>query len=289
MGYISYPRTETDQFDSSIDLHKLIEKQTSDGQWGEYSSALLSGKFCIPRKGKHDDKAHPPIHPIKGIGEGALDADQKKVYEFVTRHFLACCSNDAKGQTTSIQLDWGGEKFNASGLVVLERNFLDVYPYIKWETNELPEFELNQVVAVDEAMIKDGQTSPPSHLTEPELIALMDANGIGTDATMAEHIEKIILRGYVVKHPQGGRNALPLLIPSNLGIGLVDAFDEIGFDMALTKPFLRKETEDLMQKICDGQLTKDQFLQRSIEQYRNAYALATQNRNNLVRAVKKYF
>ena len=36
-GYISYPRTETDQFDKEIDLKKLVEKQFPDNQWGQYA------------------------------------------------------------------------------------------------------------------------------------------------------------------------------------------------------------------------------------------------------------
>lgn len=36
-GYISYPRTETDQFDKGIDLKKLIEKQIPDRDWGGYA------------------------------------------------------------------------------------------------------------------------------------------------------------------------------------------------------------------------------------------------------------
>lgn len=36
-GYISYPRTETDQFDKAIDLKKLVEKQFPDSSWGQYA------------------------------------------------------------------------------------------------------------------------------------------------------------------------------------------------------------------------------------------------------------
>lgn len=36
-GYISYPRTETDQFDKAIDLKKLVEKQFPDDSWGQYA------------------------------------------------------------------------------------------------------------------------------------------------------------------------------------------------------------------------------------------------------------
>lgn len=36
-GFISYPRTETDQFDKAIDLRKLVEKQYPDSRWGVYA------------------------------------------------------------------------------------------------------------------------------------------------------------------------------------------------------------------------------------------------------------
>lgn len=36
-GFISYPRTETDQFDKAIDLKKLVEKQYPDDRWGQYA------------------------------------------------------------------------------------------------------------------------------------------------------------------------------------------------------------------------------------------------------------
>ena len=36
-GWISYPRTETDQFDKGIDLRGLIQKQTQDQNWGTYA------------------------------------------------------------------------------------------------------------------------------------------------------------------------------------------------------------------------------------------------------------
>lgn len=36
-GWISYPRTETDQYDRGMDLKKLVEKQCQDGRWGPYA------------------------------------------------------------------------------------------------------------------------------------------------------------------------------------------------------------------------------------------------------------
>lgn len=38
-GILSYPRTETDQFDRDFNFHELIEKQTGDNAWGGFASA----------------------------------------------------------------------------------------------------------------------------------------------------------------------------------------------------------------------------------------------------------
>jgi DNA topoisomerase-3 len=37
-GWISYPRTETDQFDKGIDLRALVQKQTPSPDWGEFAT-----------------------------------------------------------------------------------------------------------------------------------------------------------------------------------------------------------------------------------------------------------
>jgi len=208
-GFISYPRTETDRFDKGMNLRQLVQKQTPDPRWGAFAQNLVDGAFQQPRQGKHDDKAHPPIHPITYAGPTAnLSDNEKRVYEFVARRFLACCSEDAKGVATDVEILYGEESFNAHGVIVLERNYLDVYPYENWTgTALLPKFTVGEQFEPAEALITEGKTSPPGYLTEADLIALMDANGIGTDATMAEHIEKIQERQYVMTIDRPGGNA----------------------------------------------------------------------------------
>ncbi|KAH8673636.1 DNA topoisomerase [Xylariales sp. PMI_506] len=204
-GFISYPRTETDRYDSGMNLRALVQKQTPDGRWGQFAESLVDGGFQKPRQGRHDDKAHPPIHPITYVAPSVLNEDERKIYEFVVRRFLACCSEDAKGVATDVDLLYGDECFHAHGVVVLERNYLDVYVYDKWTgTGELPKFTVGEQFEPSEALMTEGKTVAPQYLTEADLIALMDANGIGTDATMAEHIQKIQDREYVQAVPRRG-------------------------------------------------------------------------------------
>ncbi|POR33202.1 DNA topoisomerase [Tolypocladium paradoxum] len=204
-GFISYPRTETDRFDKGMNLKALVQKQTPDQRWGQFAQGLVDGAFHQPREGRHDDKAHPPIHPITYAAPTVLSFDEGRLYEYVVRRFLACCSDDAKGMATDVDVQYGDEKFSARGVIVLERNYLDVFIYDKWEnTAELPNFTRGEEFEPTEAMMTEGKTSPPGYLTEADLISLMDANGIGTDATMAEHIQKIQDREYVATIARGG-------------------------------------------------------------------------------------
>lgn len=290
-GWISYPRTETDQFSKDFDLRGLIQKQTQDNLWGQYSQSLLHGGFRTPRMGRNNDQAHPPIHPVNYVASNALKADERSVYEFITRRFLACCSEDAKGEATDIDIEWGGEMFHTHGLLVIQRNYLDVYVYDKWESSQqLPQFILGEMFEPAEANMLDGETTSPSYLTEPELIGLMDANGIGTDATMAEHIAKIKERMYVLTRPKagGGRNQVQEFIPTTLGVALVEGYDNVGLDISVSKPHLRKEMELKMKAICEGRKTKTEVVNESLEMYREVFITTQMQIQKLKNAVIKY-
>jgi DNA topoisomerase-3 len=313
-GFISYPRTETDRFDKGMNLQALVEKQTPDNRWGQFAQGLMNGGFNWPIEGRNDDKAHPPIHPVIHVQPTALTAEESRVYEFVTRRFLACCSTDAKGQSSDVEILYGDEYFNAHGLVVLERNYLDVYPYENWHSSQpLPLFILGERFEPTEAMMSEGKTSAPGYLTEPDLIALMDANGIGTDATMAEHIATIQNRDYCITRPKvgggvddneapagrggrggrgrgrgGGRGGgaapsggagntgIQEFIPTTLGVALIQGFENMDLETGLGKPFLRKEMELRMKDICEGRMTKTDMMRQSISQYRQVFVDSTE-------------
>ncbi|CAO1630500.1 unnamed protein product [Parajaminaea phylloscopi] len=279
-GFLSYPRTETDQYDKDFNFDTLLQKQTSDGHWGGFAQTLVDGQFERPRAGKKNDKAHPPIHPTAHANN--LSGDEAKVYEYVTRRFLASCSKDATGKQTTVEIEYGGEMFTASGLVIHERNYLDVFHYDKWTGNILPPYTLGESFQPRSCVMKDGSTSAPNYLTEADLVSLMDKNGIGTDATIAEHIAKVIDRGYVLSQKQGKTT---YLLPSELGQGLVEGYNAIDFEKSLSKPLLRRETEYRMNLICEGRRTKEETIEESIAEYRAVYMQAREHMRSLVQSV----
>ncbi|KAK4047157.1 DNA topoisomerase [Microbotryomycetes sp. JL201] len=282
-GFLSYPRTETNQFDRDFNFMELIDKQKTDGAWGGFATNLANGGFEVPRSGSRNDKAHPPIHPTAHANN--LAGDQKRVYELVTRRFLACCSKNAVGRQTTVEIEIAGEHFSAQGLVVLQRNYLDVYTYDKWNGNILPDFQRGERFELDILEMKEGQTSRPNLLTEADLVALMDKNEIGTDATIAEHIQKIIDREYVMKQREGN---VEYLVPSTLGVGLVEGYNAIGFERSLCKPDMRRLTEYRMTQICTGLKSKQQFLHESIEEWKDIFMRTRAGFQHVIQAVARY-
>ena len=65
------------------------------------------------------------------------------------------------------------EKFVAQGLIITERNYLEVYPYDKWSNKEIPEYSEGETFDPTSIDLVEGETTAPPLLTEADLIALM--------------------------------------------------------------------------------------------------------------------
>ncbi|XP_063075236.1 DNA topoisomerase 3-alpha [Engraulis encrasicolus] len=277
-GFISYPRTETNMFPKDLNLTSLVEQQTQDNDWGAFAQGILDRGGPNPRNGSKSDQAHPPIHPTKYTN--GLQGNERRVYEFIVRHFLACCSQDAQGQETTVDIDIAEEKFSASGLMIIARNYLDVYPYDKWYTKIIPVYEQGSRFEPTAIEMVDGQTSPPQLLTEADLISLMEKHGIGTDATHAEHIETIKSRMYV------GLTADQRFLPGELGMGLVEGYNSMGYEMS--KPDLRAELEADLKSVSEGRKDKFSVLRHHVSKYKAVFIESVRKAKKLDEALSNY-
>ncbi|XP_065876649.1 DNA topoisomerase 3-alpha isoform X1 [Euphorbia lathyris] len=284
-GFISYPRTETDGFSSRTDLHTIVQEQQEHPTWGFYVQRLLdpgAGLWRNPSSGGHDDKAHPPIHPTKySAGESGWSQDHHRVYELVVRHFLACVSQPALGAETTVQIDIAGEQFSASGRVILEKNYLDIYRFESWGDSMIPTYVHGQQFIPTALTLDSGVTRPPPLLSEADLLGCMDKAGIGTDATMHDHIKKLLDRFYVEK------DANTRFSPTNLGEALVMGYDDMGYE--LWKPNLRSMMEYDMKEVSMGHKSKAQVLETCLQQMKACFLDARVNKVKLLEAMAVFF
>lgn len=105
--------------------------------------------------------------------------------------------------------------------------------------------------------VKERKTTPPSYLTESELISRMENHGIGTDASISTHIENILKRNYVELIP--GRK----LKPFRLGLVLAQGYHLI--DNSLVLPQIRSDIEGQCNKIAKGLADRDEVVKKAIE------------------------
>ncbi|XP_028549631.1 DNA topoisomerase 3-alpha isoform X2 [Dendrobium catenatum] len=284
-GFISYPRTETDGFSVNTDLHAIVREQVVDPTWGPYAQQLLDPEVRLwrnPSNGGHDDKAHPPIHPTKLFaGVPGWTEDHKRLYEFVVRHFLACVSQPAVGAETKVEIDIAGEQFSATGLVIKARNYLDIYRFESWGGVVIPTYNIEQQFIPTILTLDSGVTRPPPLLSESDLLSCMDKAGIGTDATMHDHIKKLLDRHYATK------DANTRFSPTKLGEALVMGYDDMGYE--LWKPYLRSMMECDMKEVSMGSKSKSQVLESCLQQMKACFLDARQNKIKLLDAMEMFF
>ncbi|KAA0168790.1 hypothetical protein FNF28_02337 [Cafeteria roenbergensis] len=285
-GIISYPRTETDSFPADFAFVDHLRDHEGHLQWGPFTSRLVRGEFRPPRCGKHMDNAHSPIYPTKcKLPSEIEDATQRKVYELVCRHFVACCAQDATGDLRTVRVRAGSESFRGSGLVVTDRGYLDVYPWERWSSRSLPDLGPPGTTLGSERAkvgVSGGETTAPELLTESDLIATMDKEGIGTDATIAEHIKTIVARSYAVQ--TAGSPAR--FAPTTLGTALVWGFARLRVPMY--RPFLRRNMEADLEEVCRGSKTKDAIVEACIAEMQPLYTQIKGAKDTLVGAVRTF-
>ncbi|WZY79695.1 hypothetical protein YC2023_026079 [Brassica napus] len=266
----------------------MVEEQTRHPAWGPYAQRLLEpegGLWRNPGNGGHDDKAHPPIHPTKfSSGESNWSRDHLNVYELVVRHYLACVSQPAVAAETTVEIDIAGERFSASGRAILAVRLAPHYFCLVLTARTIDDDSecLGIVQFIPTRLTLDSAvTRPPPLLCEADLLSCMDKAGIGTDATMHDHIKKLLDRGYATK------DANTRFSPTNLGEALVMGYDDMGYE--LWKPNLRAIMEHDMNEVSVGNKTKAEVLETCLQQMKACFLDARVKKTKLLEAMTIFF
>uniref|UniRef100_A0A8C2IAG2 DNA topoisomerase n=1 Tax=Cyprinus carpio TaxID=7962 RepID=A0A8C2IAG2_CYPCA len=259
-GYISYPRTETTHYPENFDLKGTLKQQANTFN---PDKALKKDGINRPRKGA-DAGDHPPITPMRAASESELGSDGWRLYDYITRHFIATVSPDCKYLQTTISFSIATEGFTCSGKTLISAGYTEVMPWQGIPQEEaLPVCERGDTFTVDEIKLLEKQTNPPDYLTESELITLMEKHGIGTDASIPVHINNICQRNYVTV--ESGRK----LKPTNLGIVLVHGYYKIDADLVL--PTIRSAVEKQLTLIALGKANFQQVLQHTLDIFKRKF------------------
>mgnify|MGYP001318875269 FL=1 len=187
---------------------------------------------------------HHAILPTRSMLQADLDAlpkGEQHILKLIIARTLMAVSKPFRYLETLLTTECAGEEFTAKGREILDEGWKAVERKVladilsrKKEFTALPPVEESECGILN-AELKEGQTSPPKHFTEDTLLHSMETasaesmpedaerQGIGTPATRAATIEKLVEKGFLERK---GDKKTKVLLPTNKGKALITVMPE---------------------------------------------------------------
>ncbi|URN94786.1 MAG: DNA topoisomerase III [Candidatus Pristimantibacillus lignocellulolyticus] len=257
---VTYPRTDSRHLTSDMasTLKDRLER-VAIGPYREVASALLRKPLQVTKRIVDDSKVsdhHAIIPTDQFVQLQNLSTDERKLYDLIVRRFIALFCAPYRYDETSVELTIGKHTFYAKGRVEKDKGWRAVYTVTKdgdeqeEDISLLPALQKGQQVQLKSSSLKDCMTTPPSRYTEASLLSIMEKHGLGTPATRADIIEKLLStetierRGHSLYPTQKGKQLIELVV------------DE------LKSPQLTSQWEQQLEAISRGKGDAKQFMKQ---------------------------
>ena len=223
---------------------------------------VLSRQICNSKKVSD----HHAIIPTLVAGEtdiNTLPAGEREIIKLIAKQVLRAVCDSFRYRETVAVISCGDRTFTAKGKIV-ENPGWKIYNEKEQTDKVLPELADGDELKVASSEIKEGKTKPPSHFTEDSLLSAMEVagakdmpddaerKGLGTPATRAGIIEKLIATGFVERKKA---KKTVSLVPAHTGVSLITVLPE-----QLQSPLLTAEWEHKLKMVEHGELDADAFM-----------------------------
>jgi len=244
-GLISYPRVDNTVYPASLDIRAILKTLDAVPAYHETVGKLLAKGSLTPTRGAKEATDHPPIHPTGAADPDKLKPEAYKLYNLVSRRFLATLSDAAVLESTKAVLEVGGERFVSRGDVVIVPGYRAIYPYGLKKDEQLPGLVEGGVAEFLGANTEAKQTQPPARYSQGRLIQEMEKRGLGTKATRHDIIQTLYDRKYIENDPTE---------PTNKGRSVIDAL--VLRAERITNPEMTGELDSEMDDIANARASR---------------------------------
>ena len=273
---VTYPRTDSRYLteDMAAGLPGLV--MDTAAAFGFRGAIPVHAKQVINNQKVSDHHAILPTQSVTGADLSSLPAGEASILRLIAARLLAAVGEPYRYAETTVQIECAGQTFTAKGKTVLDEGWKaieqailgDAAEKIKENLDVLTEVQDKETLPILDAQLKEGRTTPPKHFTEDTLLAAMESagteampeeaerRGIGTTATRAATIEKLVQKGFLSRE---GGGKTKHLIPTEKGCGLIAAMPEQLKSPAMTAEWETKLTQ--IEKIEKGQYAPEQFME----------------------------
>lgn len=265
---VTYPRTDSRYLteDMAASLPGLAENSAL--AFGVQSPAVVHASAVINGKKVTDHHALLPTASMAKADLAALPAGEQSVLRMIVARLLAAVSEPHRYAETAVELSCAGTVFSAKGKEILDDGWKamerQLLPKEEKAAKMLPPLVEGETLPIEKTEIKEGKTSPPKHFTEDLLLQAMEAasaddfpedaerKGIGTPATRAAIIEKLVLKGFLERK---GSGKVKTLIPTEKGKALITVTPE-----QLQSPAMTADWEEKLSEVEHGEYAPETFM-----------------------------
>ena len=259
----TYPRTDSRYLTEDMADGVNAVVICSVGICGEAAPAVVLPRQICDSKKVSD---HHAIIPTMVAGEtdiNTLPAGEREIIKLIAKQVLRAVSESYRFRETVAVISCGDHTFTAKGKIV-ENIGWKIYNEKEQTDKVLPELADGDELKVASSEIKEGKTKPPAHFTEDSLLSAMEVagakempddaerKGLGTPATRAGIIEKLIATGFVER--KKAKKSVNL-VPAHTGVSLITVLPE-----QLQSPLLTAEWEHKLKMVEHGELDADAFM-----------------------------
>ena len=270
---VTYPRTDSRYLteDMAAGLPGLV--MDTAVAFGFRGAIPVHAKQVINNKKVSDHHAILPTQSVAGADLSSLPVGEASILRLIAARLLAAVGEPYRYAETTVQFECTGQTFTAKGKTVLDEGWKAIERAILGDTAEkieenldvLTEAQNGETHPILDAELKEGRTTPPKHFTEDTLLAAMETvgkedmreeverRGIGTPATRAATIEKLVQKGFLARE---GGGKTKHLIPTEKGCALIAAMPE-----QLKSPAMTAAWEKKLLEIERNNYTPEQFME----------------------------
>ena len=284
---VTYPRTDSHYLTSDMKPKLVSLVQASSEKLGlrvDGTHLAIGAERIINDSKVTDHHAILPTRHLKDADLRILSNGERKILTLVTVRAASAISPPCRYDETVIRMTCGGEAFSLKGRTVTDKGWHMIEeqlipPKTKKKEPDTGAFREGSRIPIDKASLNEGRTSPPASYSEDTLLHSMETagnggtdssgsetakipedaerRGLGTSATRAGIIEKLVKKGFLAR----SRDKKKLLLrATDKGTALITVMPELIQSVALTADW-----EEKLLQIERGEYSPDRFMQE-IEQ-----------------------
>jgi DNA topoisomerase-3 len=278
---LTYPRTSSRYLTSDMvpEIKPIAAQVGSDGPEYAQAAKYVTSLDLLPLARVVDDAKVGDHHAIVPTNSphnlSKLNSDDRRIFELVARRFLAVFHPDAVFENTRVETTVEQHIFRTRGRVLLVPGWRAAYGEMpegdrsddddEGTDQQLPRLERGEEAAVREVESLEKETKPPRRYTDASLLGAMETagklvdddelreamkdSGIGTPATRAAIIERVIDVGYVEREGRA-------LVATEKGLNVIRLLAE----HPLTSPALTGDWERRLGLIERGEERRERFM-----------------------------